>query len=92
MDEITTVLSEDDDRDLEFTVSSGGGASSSGGYNIVTISLDSLDQDSKVSIIAARVIPEFATPQLLVMLAALVIGIASTLFLGKLKLDQTWRV
>ncbi len=92
MDEITTVLSEADDRDLDFAVSSGGGASSSGGYNVVTISLDSLDQDSKVSVIAARVIPEFPTTQLLIMLAALIFGIASTLFLGKLKLGYAWRV
>jgi parallel beta-helix repeat protein len=92
MDEITTVLSEDDDTELGYVVSSGGGASSSGGYNIVTISLDALKQDSKVSIIAARVIPEFPTTQLLMMLAVLLLGIASTLFLGKLKLDHARRV
>lgn len=51
MDRIATVQAEGYDKPLKFMVTSGGGTSSSGGYNLVTVILDGTKQDSKVSVI-----------------------------------------
>jgi glucose/arabinose dehydrogenase len=59
MDEITDVMEEDENYPLPFVVSTGGGSSSVGGYSVVTLKLDDVNEESQVSVIAARVIPEF---------------------------------
>lgn len=78
MDEITGVVSDADTTPLDFRVTPGGG-SSSDGYNIVTVGLDGDEGDSNVSVIAARVIPEFSSTAILtivgIMLAATVLAI-----------------
>ncbi len=59
MDEFSEVISEIEGNQMKFTVTSGGGASSDGGYNIVSIELDAKKRDSQISALAVRVIPEF---------------------------------
>ncbi len=86
MDEITTVVDETDNRALPFTVTTGGGAISSGGYNDITILLDGMQQDSQVSVIAARVIPEFPGMQVLMLVALLGFVTVAFPILKKIKL------
>jgi parallel beta-helix repeat protein len=73
MDEITGVVSDADTSFLDFRVTPAGG-SSSDGYNIVTVGLPGKEGDSNVSVIAARVIPEFSTVSILLPIIALIIA------------------
>ena len=72
MDEIIAVTDEANNA-LKFKVQSGGGTSSSGGYNEIIISLgqkQAQNQDTRVAIVAARVVPEFPVSQALVILVS----------------------
>lgn len=91
MDKIATVQAEGFDKPIKFTVTSGGRTSSSGGYHVVTVTLDGMKQDSKVTVIGARVIPEFPLSQLWIMLSMLGFTMAAAVFISKLKLGYAWR-
>jgi hypothetical protein len=75
MDEITGVVSDADTTPLDFRVTSGGG-SSSDGFNIVTVGLEGTQGDSNVSVIAARVIPEFSTGTILISIIGVLVAVA----------------
>jgi parallel beta-helix repeat protein len=75
MDEITGVVSDADTTPLDFRVTSGGG-SSSDGYNVVTVGLEGSQGDSNVSVIAARVIPEFSSSAILASIVVLFVIVA----------------
>jgi parallel beta-helix repeat protein len=82
MDEITTVISGADGSNLDFRVTSGGGSSTEG-FNIVTVGLDNVEGNSEVSVIAARVIPEFPVASALVLLAATILAAAVSILLTR---------
>lgn len=87
MDEIITVTDEANNA-LEFKVESGGGTSSTGGYNEIVISLgqkQAQDQDTRVAIVAARVVPEFPLSQALVILVSFGLVVMLTIILSKKK-------
>jgi hypothetical protein len=92
MDEITTVVDERDNRPLQFTVTTGGGAISSGGYNDITVLLDDVEQDSQVSVIAARVIPEFPVMQMWIIVFFLSLVVVAFTILKKLQLGYPGRM
>jgi glucose/arabinose dehydrogenase len=75
MDEITGVVSDTDTTPLDFRVTSGGG-SSSDGFNIVTVGLEGTQGDSNVSVIAARVIPEFSAGTILISIIGVLVAVA----------------
>jgi len=92
MDEITTVVDESDNTPLRFTVTTGGGAISSGGYNDITVLLDDTEQDSQVSVIAARVIPEFPVTQIWIIVFLLGLVMVAFTVMKKLQLDYPGRM
>jgi|GEM_PF-427625 len=73
MDEITSVVSDADTSPMEFRVTPAGG-SSSNGYNVVTVGLTGKEGDSNVSVIAARVIPEFSAFSIILPIMAFLIA------------------
>ena len=85
MDEITGVVSDADTSPLDFRVTSGGGSSSEG-FNIVTVGLEGAEGDSNVSVIAARVIPEF--PASMILLAALGVIVTALTIGGRFGLGR----
>jgi hypothetical protein len=74
MDEITGVVSDADTTPLDFRVTSGGG-SSSDGFNIVTVGLEGSQGDSDLSVIAARVIPEFSATAILISIIGIFVAV-----------------